>query len=65
MLNAQQLRRQHDVAILAPLALLDPQDHPDAVDIADLEAYRLGHAQPRGVGRRQRGARLQTRNRLE
>ena len=38
---AQQLRRQHDVAILAALPMLDPDHHPAAVDIADLEADRL------------------------
>ena len=36
--DRQQLRRQHDVAVLAALALLDPDHHPAAVDVADLEA---------------------------
>src|ERR1051325_33342 len=34
----EQLRRQHGVAIFAPLAALDPQQHPLRVDIADLSA---------------------------
>jgi len=33
----QQLRRQHGIAVLASLALLDPNQHARAVDIADLE----------------------------
>ena len=61
----QQLRRQHDVAVLAALAVLDPDHHPAAVDVADLQADRLGGAQPRRIGRRQRGAGLQARHRLE
>src|SRR5262249_18209507 len=57
--DAEQLRRQHDVAVLAAFAMLDADHHPAAVDIADLEPDRLGGAQPRGVGCRQRGAGLQ------
>jgi hypothetical protein len=30
---AQEIRGQHDVAVLAALALLDPDDHPLAVDV--------------------------------
>src|ERR1700722_6832079 len=33
----QQLRRQHGIAILASLALLDPDQHARAVNVADLE----------------------------
>jgi hypothetical protein len=45
--------------------VLDPGDHPDAVDIGDLQANRFGRPQPRRVGRRQCGTGLQARNRLE
>jgi hypothetical protein len=40
----EQARREHDVAILAALALLDADDHSPAVDIADLERDDLGGA---------------------
>ncbi|GAC1340118.1 MAG: hypothetical protein NVSMB26_28110 [Beijerinckiaceae bacterium] len=63
--NGEQLRRQHDGAVLAALALLDPDDHPATVDIANLEAHRLGGAQSGGVGRGQCAPRLQARHRLE
>ena len=53
------LCRQHDGAILAALAVLDPDHHPDTVDVADLQADRLGGPQPRRIGRGQRGTGLQ------
>ena len=37
----QQLRRQHGVAVLASLALLDADQHARAVDVADLEGRHL------------------------
>ena len=46
----EQLRRQHGVAILAALALLDPQQHALGVDVADLERDHLGDAQTGAVG---------------
>lgn len=63
--DAQQLSRQHDGAVLAALAVLDPDHHPHAVDVADLQADRLGRPQTRRRGRRQRGTGLQARHRLE
>ncbi len=48
--DGEQLRRQHDAAVLPALAVLDPDHHPAAVDIADLEAEGLGRAQPGRVG---------------
>jgi len=63
--DTEQLRRQHDVAVLAAFAVLDTDHHPAAVDIADLEPDRLGRARPRGVGGGQRGAGLQARNGFE
>jgi hypothetical protein len=44
--NGEQLRRQHDGAVLAALAVLDPDNHSPAVDIGYLEAHRLGGANP-------------------
>jgi len=45
----KQLRRQHGVPIFAPLAALDPQQHPFGIDIADLERDDFGDAQPGAV----------------
>jgi hypothetical protein len=45
--------------------VLDPNDHPDAVNISDLQANRFGRVQPGRVRGRQRGTGLQARNRLE
>ena len=50
----EQLRRQHDVAVLAALALLDADHHALAVDVGDLERDHLGDAQARAVGDAQR-----------
>ena len=50
----QQMRGEHHVAILATLALLDPDDHAGAVDVADLERDHLGGAQTRAIGHAQR-----------
>jgi hypothetical protein len=41
----EQLRRQHGIAVLAALALLDPQQHALGIDIADLERDDLEDAQ--------------------
>ena len=43
-------RREHRVAILAPLALLDPQQHALGVDIRHLQRHHLGDPQTRRVG---------------
>ena len=63
--DRQELRRQHHVALLAALAVLDADHHPAAVDVGDPEAGDLRHAQPGRVGGRQRGAGLQARDGLE
>src|SRR5216683_5780641 len=42
----EQVLGQHDVAVLAALALFDPNDHPGAVDVGDLERDDLGRPQP-------------------
>jgi hypothetical protein len=49
----EQHRREHGIAIPAPLALLDAQGHALAVDVTDLEAHHLARAQPGTVGHRQ------------
>ena len=46
----EQLRRQHGVAVLAALALLDAQQHALGIDVADLERHDFGDAQPGAVG---------------
>jgi hypothetical protein len=63
--NPQQLRREHDVAILAALALLDPDHHSLAVDVGDLEKNDFQHAQSGGINRGQRGAAFEARDRLQ
>ena len=63
--DRQELRRQHHVALLAALAVLDADHHPAAVDIGDPEAGDLRDPQPGGIGCRQRGAGLQAGHGLE
>ena len=43
----EQLRAEHDVAVLAALAATDVDDHPLAVDVADLQ---MCHLRPAGTG---------------
>ena len=62
---AQELRREHDVAVLAALALLDPDHHPLAVDVGNLQENDFRHAQSSGIDRGQRGAALEARDRLQ
>ena len=57
----EQLRREHRVAILAALALLDTEQHALAVDVVDLEVRDLGHAQARAIGDAERGLVLEAR----
>ena len=61
----EQQRRQHRVAILAALALLDPDHHPRAVDIAHLQRNDFGHPQTRPIGDAQRRLVLDARRRLQ
>src|SRR6516225_1255476 len=61
----EQLRRQHGVAVLATLALLDSQHHALGIDVADLERYNLGDAQPSAIGGGERRRVLRPRRRLE
>ena len=61
----EKLRREHDIAILAALALLDADDHAGGVDVADLEGDDLRGAQTRPVGDTQRRLGLEVGRRLE
>jgi hypothetical protein len=61
----EQQRRQHGIAILAPLALLDAQRHPLAVDVGDLQRYHLARPQAGAMGHRQRRLRLQVARRRD
>ena len=49
----EHLRRQHDVAILAPLPLLDADDHLRAVDVAGSQPDDLARAQPAAIAEAQ------------
>ena len=61
--KVSQVRRQHHLAVLLTLALIDMDQHPVAVDIADLEIADLRCAQPGTVGNTERRTILQTRTR--
>lgn len=57
----QELRRQHRVAILAALALLDTKEHARRVDVIDLEMRDLGHAQACAIRNTEGGLVLEAR----
>lgn len=57
--QVQQVGREHDVTILAALALLDPDQHAGGVDIGDLEVDDLRGAQAAAIGDAERGLVLQ------
>ena len=46
----EELRGKHGVAVLASFALFDPDQHPLAVDVVDLEGGDFRHTQARAVG---------------
>jgi integrase/recombinase XerD len=52
----EQLRAEHDIAILAPLASPNMNDHPLAVDVADLEARHFCAPRARAIQRHQQNA---------
>src|SRR5256884_704647 len=60
-----ELRREHDVAVLAALALLDPDHHPLAVDVGNLQQNDFRHAQAGGIDGGQRGTALEARDHLQ
>src|SRR5215831_18004223 len=45
----EQLWRQHDVSVLAPFRLFDPDDHLRAVDVTILEPDNLAGAKPTAI----------------
>src|SRR3954454_20618621 len=63
--DAQQMRREHHVAILPTLAVTHQDDAAAAVNVRDPEPRDLRGAQPRRISRRQRGAVLQARHRFK
>jgi hypothetical protein len=52
----EQLRAEHDIAVLAAVALADMDHHPLAFDVADLQAGRFGAARAGGIHRHQQDA---------
>jgi hypothetical protein len=63
--HVEELRRQHDIAVAATLALIDPDQHAAAVDVGEFETHHLRDPQPGGIGGHQRDAMLQVRHRRE
>ena len=57
--EGQEARREHDLAILAALALADADDHAAAVDVLDAQRGDLGEPQAGGVGGHEDGAVLE------
>ena len=55
----ERLWRQHDVAVLAPLGLLDANDLLRAVDMLDLEPHHLAGAQPAAIAETEQHAGLE------
>src|SRR3954447_19079241 len=66
--GAQQIEQvwgEHDVTVLAALALFDPDDHPLAVDVGDLERDDLVGPQAGAIGYAERRLVLEPRCRIE
>jgi len=57
--QAENLRRQHHVAVLASLGLDGPDDSLRAADVTDPEPHHLAGAQPAATGQRQRRPQLE------
>src|ERR1700720_2573353 len=55
----ERLRRQHDIAVLAALGLLDANDLLRAVDMLDLEPHHLAGAQPAAIAETEQEAGLE------
>ena len=60
--NAEQLRRQHHVAVLRPLAVPDQDDAPRAVDVGDHETADFGGPQSGCIAASERRPALQARH---
>ena len=63
--ESEQLGREHGIAVLASLALLDPDQHPLAVDVVGLEVRHLRHAQAGAIGDAERRPVLDARCRFQ
>jgi hypothetical protein len=63
--QGQQPGREHHVAVVAPLALADAEDHAFAVDVVDAQRHDLRDPQPGGVGGHEEGAVLDAGDDLE
>src|ERR1700692_956539 len=59
--DAEQLLRQHDIAILAPFGLPNSKDHPRAIDIAGGQLHGLGNTQTGGIDRNEQRSHSQVR----
>src|ERR1019366_2265682 len=57
--QVERLRRQHDVAVLAALGLLDPNDLLRAVDMLDLQPDHLASAQAAALAETEQHANLE------
>jgi hypothetical protein len=55
----KQLGRQHDKAILMAFGLLNPDDHPLAIQVGQAEGAEFGEPEPGGIERGEDGAMLQ------
>ena len=56
--NPQELRRKHDVTVLAALALLDPDYHPLAINVGNLQEGHFRYTQSGCIDSGQRGTAL-------
>jgi hypothetical protein len=63
--HRQDLGRQDGVAVLPTLPLDDADDHPRAVDVADLEVDQFGDAQPGGIAKGEHDPILEVRRVIE
>src|SRR5216683_3261267 len=57
--QAEHLVRQHHIAVLAPLRLLDANDILCPVDVLDLEADDLARPQSAAIAKAEQNARLE------
>jgi hypothetical protein len=57
--QAEQILRQHDVAVLAPLGLDNANDVLRAVDVAGAQAHHLAGTQAAAIGEAEQHAKLE------
>src|SRR5665647_1578947 len=57
--QVERVRRQHDIAVLAALSLLDPNDLLRAVDVLDLQPDHLAGAQAAAIAETEQHAHLE------